>query len=36
MSYINYFAFLTTTKQQNLKLVEQAELNNVEVGIFRY
>ena len=36
MSYINYFAFLTTTKQQNLKLVEQAEINNVEVGIFRY
>jgi hypothetical protein len=36
ISYINYFAFLTTPKQTNSKLVAQAELNNVEVGIFRY
>jgi hypothetical protein len=36
MSYVNYFAFLSTQKQSNSKLVAQAELNNVEVGIFRY
>lgn len=36
MSYVNYFAFLSTPKQSTSKLVAQAELNNVEVGIFRY
>lgn len=36
MSYANYFAFLGTTKQQTSKLIEVAEQNNVEVGIFRY
>jgi hypothetical protein len=36
MGYVNYFAFLSTQKQSNSKLVAQAELNNVEVGIFRY
>jgi hypothetical protein len=36
INYINYFAFLSTPKQQNSKLVAQAEINNVEVGIFRY
>jgi hypothetical protein len=36
MGYVNYFAFLSTPKQSNSKLVAQAELNNVEVGIFRY
>lgn len=36
MSYINYFAFLSKPKQPLSKLVGTAELNNVEVGIFRY
>jgi hypothetical protein len=36
MSHINYFAFLSKPKQQNSKLVDCAEQNNVEVGIFRY
>jgi hypothetical protein len=36
MIYINYFAFLSTPKQTNSKLVAKAELNNVEVGIFKY
>jgi len=33
---INYFAFLSKPKQQNSKLVAVAQLNNVEVGIFKY
>jgi hypothetical protein len=33
---INYFAFLSKPKQPNSKLVAAAELNNIEVGIFRY
>jgi hypothetical protein len=33
---INYFAFLCTPKETNSKLVATAQLNNVEVGIFRY
>jgi hypothetical protein len=33
---INYFAFLSKPKQQNSKLVGIAQLNNVEVGIFKY
>ncbi len=36
MSHINYFAFLSNPKQAVSKLVATAELNNVEVGIFRY
>ena len=33
---LNYFAFLSKPKQTNSKLVSVAELNNVEVGIFKY
>jgi len=36
INYINYFAFLSTANQSQSKLVDAAELNNVEVGIFRY
>jgi len=36
MSYVNYFAFLCNPKQTPSKLVAKAELENVEVGIFRY
>lgn len=36
MQYINYFAYLSKPKQPVSKLVASAELNNVEVGIFRY
>jgi hypothetical protein len=33
---LNYFAFLSKPKESVSKLVASAELNNVEVGIFRY
>jgi hypothetical protein len=33
---INYFAFLSKPKEPLSKLVASAELNSVEVGIFRY
>lgn len=36
MSEVGYFAYLSTPKEQNSKLVEEAKLNNVEVGIFNY
>ena len=36
MQYVNYFVFLSKPKQPVSKLVAEAELNNVEVGIFRY
>lgn len=36
ISDIGYFAYLSTAKEQNSKLVGEAELNNIEVGIFRY
>jgi len=36
ISNINYFTFLSKPKQPLSKLVGIAELNNVEVGIFRY
>jgi hypothetical protein len=36
MNYVNYFAFLSTANQSQSSLVDTAELNNVEVGIFRY
>lgn len=36
ISYVNYLAFLSKPKQATSKLVASAELNNVEVGIFRY
>jgi hypothetical protein len=36
ISCVNYFAFLSKPQQPVSKLVSVAELNNVEVGIFRY
>ena len=36
MEYVNYFAFLSKPKQPVSKLVAEAELRNIEVGIFRY
>jgi hypothetical protein len=36
MDYINYLAFLSKPKQAVSKLVAQAELKNIEVGIYRY
>lgn len=33
---INYFAFLSKPKEPVSKLVAQAELKNIEVGIYRY
>jgi hypothetical protein len=36
IQYINYFAFLSKPNQHPSKLVATAQLNNVEVGIFRY
>ena len=36
MMHVNYFAYLCNPKQTASKLVAKAELENVEVGIFRY
>lgn len=36
MEYVNYFMFLSKPKQSVSKLVAKAELQNIEVGIFRY
>ena len=36
INHVNYFAFLSKPKQGNSKLVDFAEQNNIEVGIFRY
>jgi hypothetical protein len=36
MEHINYFAFLSNPKQSPSKLVAEAELKGIEVGIFRY
>ena len=36
MEYINYFAFMSKPKQPVSKLVAEAVLKNIEVGIFRY
>lgn len=36
MNEINYFAFLSNPKEAVSGLVKEAELKNVEVGIFRY
>ena len=33
---INYFVFLSKPKENASKLVAQAQLNNIEVGIFQY
>lgn len=36
MNDVNYFAFMSKPKESVSKLVAEAELNNVEIGIFRY
>ena len=36
MDDVNYFAFFSNPKQSLSKLVAEAELKNIEVGIFRY
>jgi hypothetical protein len=36
INQLNYFAFLSRPKQPNSKLVDVAEKNNIETGIFRY
>jgi hypothetical protein len=36
MEHVNYFAFLGKPNQPTSKLVANAELKNIEVGIFRY
>ena len=36
MKDLNYFAFMSKPKEPLSRLVADAELNNVEVGIFRY
>lgn len=36
MEYVNYFMFLSKPKQAISKLAAKAELQNIEVGIFRY
>lgn len=36
ISDFNYFAYLAKPKEGNSKLVADAELNNIEVGIFKY
>ena len=36
MEYVNYFAFLCKPKQSTTRLVANAELKGIEVGIFRY
>ena len=36
ISEINYFAYLSKPQETTSKLVAQAQLNNVEVGIFKY
>lgn len=36
MDQVNYFAFLANPNESLSKLVAQAQLNNVEVGIFKY
>ncbi len=35
-SEVNYFVYLAKPKEINSKLVAEAQLNNVEVGIFKY
>jgi hypothetical protein len=36
MLHVNYFAFFCNPKQSASRLVANAELQNIEVGIFRY
>jgi hypothetical protein len=36
MEHVNYFVFLSKPKQSISKLAAEAELKNIQVGIFRY
>ena len=36
LDQINYFAFLSKPNEKTSKLVSEAQLKNVEVGIFKY
>ena len=36
MAHVNYFAYLCNPKESTSKLVGKAELENIEVGIFKY
>jgi hypothetical protein len=36
MEFVNYFAYLSKPKQPTSKLIAKAELQNIEVGIFKY
>ena len=36
INLVNYFAYLCNEKEHPSKMVATAQLNNVEVGIFRY
>ena len=36
LEYVNYLAFLSKPKETVSRLVAEAELKNIEVGIFRY
>lgn len=36
IKHFDYFAFFSNPKEPVSKLIAQAELNNIEVGIFRY
>ena len=36
MPSVNYFAYLSTPQDTTSKLVESAQLHNIEVGIFKY
>jgi hypothetical protein len=36
MKDVNYFAYLSTPNENNSKLVAEAQLKDVEVGIFKY
>ena len=36
LQYVNYLAFFSKPKESPSKLVNQAEAQNVEVGLFRY
>jgi hypothetical protein len=36
LDQINYFAFLSKPNEKTSRLVSEAQLKNVEVGIFKY
>ena len=36
LEYVNYLAFFSKPKESASKLVAEAELKNVEIGLFRY